>query len=105
MQSAIRIRAKPGHTICPTIAFPPETQELRARKIGNVIANSAQDRPWSNYFCCVVAGNMQFVRKYPAATKRVLRAILKATGLCVSEPRRVAQLMIEQGYSDYWIRR
>jgi NitT/TauT family transport system substrate-binding protein len=47
---------------------------------------------------------MEFVRKYPAATKRVLRAILKATDLCVSEPRRVAQLMIDQGYatrSDY----
>ena len=86
------------------LSFPPETQELRARKIGNVIANSAQDRPWSNYFCCVVAGNTEFVRKYPAATKRVLRAILKATDLCVSEPRRVAQLMIDQGYatrSDY----
>jgi NitT/TauT family transport system substrate-binding protein len=86
------------------LCFPPETQELRARKIGSVIANSAQDRPWSNYFCCMLVGNSEFVRKYPAATKRVLRAILKATDLCVSEPKRVAQLMVDQGYaahSDY----
>jgi ABC-type nitrate/sulfonate/bicarbonate transport system substrate-binding protein len=58
----------------------------------------------SKYFCCILAGNTEFVRKYPAATKRVLRAILKATDLWVSEPRRVAQLMIDHGYatrSDY----
>jgi NitT/TauT family transport system substrate-binding protein len=80
-------------------AFPPETQELRERKIGHVIASSTQDRPWSQYFCCVLAGNTEFVRKYPAATKRVLRAILMATDLCVSEPRRVTQLMVERGYA------
>jgi NitT/TauT family transport system substrate-binding protein len=86
------------------LLFPPETQELRARKIGHVIAVSAQDRPWSKYFCCMLVSNMEFSRRYPAATKRVLRAILKATDLCVSEPRRVAQQMVDQGYatrSDY----
>ena len=29
------------------------------------------DRPWSQYFCCMLAGNAEFVRKYPVATKRV----------------------------------
>jgi NitT/TauT family transport system substrate-binding protein len=43
------------------LTFPPETQELRERKIGNLIANSAQDRPWSKYFCCMLVGNMEFV--------------------------------------------
>jgi hypothetical protein len=54
--------------------FPPEPQELHARKIGHVIVNTAIDRPWSQYFCCVLAGNRDFVRKHPVATKRVLRA-------------------------------
>ena len=81
------------------LGFPPETQELRASKIGNVIADSAQDRPWSKYFCCILAGNTEFVKRYPVATKRVLRAILKATDLCVSEPRRVAQVIVDQGYA------
>jgi NitT/TauT family transport system substrate-binding protein len=81
------------------LGFPPETQELRERKIGHVIASSTQDHPWSQYFCCMIAGNTEFVRKYPAATKRVVRAIFKATDLCVSEPRRVAQLMVERGYA------
>ena len=39
------------------LGFPPEPQELRARKIGHVILNSATDQPWSQYFCCMLAGN------------------------------------------------
>ena len=32
------------------LGFPPDPQELRARKVGRVIVNSAVDRPWSQYF-------------------------------------------------------
>jgi NitT/TauT family transport system substrate-binding protein len=81
------------------LGFPPEPQELRARKIGRVIVNSSLDRPWSQYFCCMLAGNREFIRKYPVATKRVLRAILKATDLCASEPTRVAQRMVDGGFT------
>jgi ABC-type taurine transport system substrate-binding protein len=38
------------------LGLPPEPQELRARKIGRVIFNSSTDRPWSQYFCCMVVG-------------------------------------------------
>ena len=55
----------------PFSAFPPEPQELRARKIGRVILNTATDQPWSQYFCCMVFGNRDFVRDHPIATKRV----------------------------------
>src|SRR3981189_1222142 len=72
--------------IDPFLGFPPEPQELRARNIGRVIVNSATDRPWSQYFCCMLAGTKDFVRKHPVATKRVLRAILKATDLCATAP-------------------
>jgi NitT/TauT family transport system substrate-binding protein len=60
--------------IDPFLAFPPESQDLRARQIGNVVVNSAIDRPWSQYFCCMLAGNRDYVRQHPVATKRVLRA-------------------------------
>jgi NitT/TauT family transport system substrate-binding protein len=81
------------------LGFPPEPQEMRARKIGRVIVSSAIDRPWSQYFCCMLAGNREFVRKHPVATKRVLRAILKATDLCASEPTRVAQHIVDAGFT------
>jgi NitT/TauT family transport system substrate-binding protein len=32
------------------VGFPPVPQELRAKKIGHVVVNSAVDRPWSQYF-------------------------------------------------------
>jgi len=81
------------------LGFPPEPQEMRARKIGRVIVSSAIDRPWSQYFCCMLAGNKEFIRKHPVATKRVLRAILKATDLCASEPARVAQHIVDAGFT------
>jgi NitT/TauT family transport system substrate-binding protein len=88
------------------LGFPPEPQRLRAQNIGHVIVNSAQDRPWSQYFCCMLAGNREFVRKNPIATKRVVRAMLRATDLCVSEPALVAQRMVDRGFTlrhDYAI--
>ena len=54
--------------------------------------NSATDHPWSQYFCCMLTSRTEFVRKYPVATKRVLRAMLKAADLCATEPERAAQL-------------
>jgi NitT/TauT family transport system substrate-binding protein len=82
------------------LGFPPEPQDLRARHIGHVIVNTAVDRPWSQYFCCMLAGNPEFVRKHPIATKRVLRAILKATDLCATEPARAAQRLVDRGLTS-----
>jgi NitT/TauT family transport system substrate-binding protein len=81
------------------LSVPPESQELRAQKIGHVIVNTAVDRPWSQYFCCMLAGNREFVQKHPVATKRALRAILKAADLCVSEPQRSAQGLVDRGFT------
>ena len=81
------------------LGFPPDPQALRARKIGRVLVNSALDRPWSQYFCCLEAGNRDFVRKHPIATKRALRAILKADDICAAEPERVARMMVDRGFT------
>jgi NitT/TauT family transport system substrate-binding protein len=80
------------------LAFPPSPQELRAKNIGHVVVNSAVDRPWSQYFCCVVTGTREFVRKHPVATKRALRAVLKAADLCAVEPQRAARVLVDKGY-------
>jgi len=80
------------------LAFPPGAQELRAKGIGHVVVNSSVDRPWSQYFCCMVAGHREFVRKHPVATKRAVRAILKAADLCALEPERAARLLVDKAY-------
>jgi NitT/TauT family transport system substrate-binding protein len=81
------------------LAIPPEVQELHARKLGHVIVRTALDRPWSQYFCCALAGNREFVARNPVATKRVVRAILKAADLCASEPERSARRLVDGGFT------
>ena len=81
------------------LGFPPQPQELRARKIGHVIVNSATDRPWSQYFCCLLTASKDFVRKHPVATKRALRAILKSTDLCALDPQGTARALVDKGYT------
>lgn len=81
------------------LGFPPEPQDLRGRGVGRVIVNSVLDRPWSQYFCCMVATQTDFARRNPIATKRVLRAIAKAADLCATQPDRVAQTLVDGGFT------
>jgi NitT/TauT family transport system substrate-binding protein len=81
------------------LAFPPQAQELRARQVGQVVVNSLVDRPWSQYFCCMAYAHREFVRTHPVATKRALRAILKAAAVCSLEPERVARFLVDGGYT------
>ena len=81
------------------VAFPPNAQELRAKKIGQVIMNSGVDKPWSQYFCCVVAGRRGFVEKYPVATKHAVRAILKANSICSTQPEQTARFLVDRGFT------
>jgi NitT/TauT family transport system substrate-binding protein len=81
------------------LGFAPEPQELRSR---HVVLSTAADRPWSQYFCCMLAGNQEFVRTYPVATRRAMRAILKTTDLCATEPARVARRMVDAGFTDQY---
>jgi NitT/TauT family transport system substrate-binding protein len=73
--------------------------EFRAKWMRRMIINSTTDRPWSQYFCCMVAGNREWVRKHPIATKRALRAILKSADICALEPERVVRTLVDQGFT------
>ena len=81
------------------LSWPPYAQELREQQIGRVILSTATDRPWSQYFCCMVTARKEYVEKHPVATKRALRAILKATDVCAQEPGRVARWLVNRGYT------
>jgi NitT/TauT family transport system substrate-binding protein len=81
------------------LGLPPVAQDLRARHLGHVVVDSSVDRPWSQYFCCMLAGNRDYVRNHPVATKRVLRAILKAADLCAAEPARAARRLVDGGFT------
>jgi NitT/TauT family transport system substrate-binding protein len=80
------------------LGTPPQPQQLRANKIGHTILNNAVDRPWSQYFCCMISATTDYVTKYPVATKAVLRSILRAADLCASDPQMVARQMVDQEF-------
>jgi len=80
-----------------TILFPPYSYEWQAKKVGHVVVNMTTDRPWSQYFCCVLTGNREFTRKNPVATKRAMRAILKGANLCAS-PEPTATHLVNRGF-------
>jgi NitT/TauT family transport system substrate-binding protein len=82
------------------LGFPTEPQELRARGISRVILNTVTDRPWSQYFCCIVYGNRAWVRDHPVATKRFLRALFKAAAFCSADPEAAARRLVEGGFTQ-----
>jgi NitT/TauT family transport system substrate-binding protein len=47
----------------------------------------------------MVTANKRFVKRHPTATKRALRAILKATDICAGEPERLARFLVDNGYT------
>ena len=84
------------------IGGPPWTYEMRAKRIGHVVVNMTVDRPWSQYFCCILTAHGEFVRKNPVATKRAMRAILKGANQCVNSPESTARLLADRGFAaDY----
>jgi NitT/TauT family transport system substrate-binding protein len=80
-------------------AFAEDVPELHAKKAGHVILNSTTDRPWLQYYCCALAGNREFVHKYPIATKRAMRAFLKASVVCSLDPARAARLLVDRKFT------
>jgi NitT/TauT family transport system substrate-binding protein len=80
------------------MGFAPQPQELRRMNVGHVLVNTVQDRPWSQYYCCSVLARQEFASRFPIATKKVLRAFLKAGDMCSDQPERVARYLVDRGF-------
>jgi len=80
------------------MGWAQEPVELRMKKIGHMIVDIGQDRPWSGYFCCMFVANRDFVERNPIATKRAMRAMLKATDICAADPDGVARFLAAKLY-------
>ncbi len=79
------------------VTFPPLNYHLHKEKIGHVILNTLVDDPWKQHLCCLIGARREFVEKYPVATKRALRAILKANQLCTAQPQQMAKWLVDNG--------
>ena len=81
------------------LLWAPDAVALRNKGIAKVLMNTTTDKPWRDYFCCMVISNREFVRRNPMATKRALRAFLKAAELCSVDPEGTATWFVKQGYT------
>lgn len=81
------------------LGFPPEPQELRDQGVDRVIVNTMVDKPWSQYFCCMIYGNQNVVQTYPIATKRFLRALYRASDFCATDPEVAARQLVDNGFA------
>ena len=48
----------------------------------------------------MLAASTTYAQQYPVATKRVLRALLKAVDLCISDPQQVARGIVAKGFAN-----
>jgi len=95
------LQAWQAGTIDALFLTRPNSTIFRNTKIGHVVIDGLVDPPWSQHFMVMATGNRDFVEKHPAATKRALRAILKATDVCATEPERAARYLVDKGYTTF----
>jgi len=64
---------------------------------GHVILSNLTDKPWSQYNCCTLVAHRDWARQNPIATKRVTRALLRATDRAARDQARAAHDAVSFG--------
>jgi NitT/TauT family transport system substrate-binding protein len=77
------------------MSFPPGPQKLKEAGIGHTLVDTNVDRPWSQYYCCMIIGRRDFIKNNPVATKKVIRSILRANDMVAQDPSMAAQMLID----------
>ncbi|HEV8671146.1 MAG TPA: ABC transporter substrate-binding protein [Candidatus Limnocylindria bacterium] len=67
---------------------------------GKVILDTTMDKPWSQYYCCNLVANRDWVRRHPIATKRFTRAILRASDVVAKDKTRAAREYVAGGFNS-----
>ncbi len=83
-------------------AFPPQNLVLHDRGIGHVILNTTIDEPWRNFFCCMVAAHREYTQENPVATRKFLRAVIKANQLCEIDQENAARRLVALGATEQY---
>lgn len=80
------------------VTYPPLVNRLRTSDVAHLILDANVDRPWSQYIFSMAVVHRDYLTKNPVATKRALRALLKAADVVAKEPERAAQASKAQGF-------
>ena len=74
----------------------PKMRRQKAR--GHVILDTMMHTPWSQYECCHLVANRDWVRQNPVAVKRATRAVIRATDSAAKDHARAAHDAVAGGY-------
>jgi NitT/TauT family transport system substrate-binding protein len=75
----------------------PRLRQIKAR--GHVLLDTMIQKPWSQYECCHLVANRDWALKNPAATKRVTRAIIRATDRAAQDRPGAAHQAVASGFA------
>jgi NitT/TauT family transport system substrate-binding protein len=54
------------------------------------------DKPWSQYYCCLLVSNRNWVRANPNAAKRATRAVMRAIDYGAMDRQRAVQIAADK---------
>lgn len=76
--------------------------QLRAdpARTGHQIFDIGVDKPWSQYFCCLLVANRDWARAHPNAAKRATRAVLRAIDYGAKDHARTVAAAVAQNIPD-----
>jgi NitT/TauT family transport system substrate-binding protein len=83
------------------IAFVEQGPALRAnsKNPGHLIFDMAVDRPWSQYYCCLLLATREYATAYPWATKRATRAILRGIDIVTKDRKAAVDIAVKKGFA------
>jgi NitT/TauT family transport system substrate-binding protein len=80
--------------------WSPTSVSLATTSGVHKIFDSFEDIPWRQHTCCAIISRRQFVEDYPIATRRALRAVLKALDLCQEDAGATVERALGKGWID-----
>ena len=66
---------------------------------GHLIFDMATDRPWSQYYCCLLMATRSYATANPWATKRATRAVLRAIDVVTNDRKAAVDIAVKKGFT------
>ncbi len=81
-----------------TLTAVTQGPALRAnpKNPGKQVFDTAVDKPWSQYYCCLLVSNRTWVKANPNAAKRATRAVLRAIDYGAKDRQRAVQIAADK---------
>ena len=83
------------------LAYVDQGPALRAnpKNPGHLIFDMMMDKPWSQYYCCLLIANREYATANPWATKRATRAVLRGIDMVTKDRKAAVDVAVRKGFT------